>query len=129
VQSMTRGAEAYRQIEAKSRSPLELVVMLYDGALRFVAEASQAQAQKNIAQRARAVSRAIAILGELQSTLNVKEGGAIAQDLDRLYTYMQRRLLDVTMQQDTKALQEVQQLLSTLRDGWAQIAAGKAQAS
>jgi flagellar secretion chaperone FliS len=126
---MPRGAEAYRQTEAKSRSPLELVVMLYDGALRFVAEAAEAHAKRNIAARARAISKTIAILGELQSTLNVKEGGDVAKELDKLYTYIQGRLLDVSMKQDAAALAETQKLLTTLRDGWAQIASPKAQAS
>lgn len=119
---LTRGAEAYRQTEARSRSPLELVVMLYDGALRFVAEASEAHANRQIAARGTAISRAIAIVGELQSTLNLDEGGEIATQLDRLYGYIQNRLLDVTMHQDPKALTEVRTLLSTLRDAWAQIA-------
>jgi flagellar protein FliS len=126
---MMRGANAYRQTEATSRSPLELVVMLYDGALRFVGEAADAQAAGQIGKRAKAISRAIAILGELQSTLNVNEGGDVAKELDKLYTYMQGRLLDVTMQQDMKALTEVKKLLTTLREAWSQIAAPKAQAS
>ena len=128
---MPRGAEAYRQTEAKSRSPLELVVMLYDGALRFVGEAAEAHAKRNISARARAISKTIAILGELQSTLNVKEGGEVAIELDKLYTYIQGRLLDVSMKQDISGLTETQKLLTTLRDGWAQIASppSKAQAS
>jgi flagellar secretion chaperone FliS len=129
VNPMTRGANAYKQTEATSRSPLELVVMLYDGALRFVGEAAEAQAARQIAKRARAISRAIAILGELQSTLNVKEGGEVAKELDKLYAYMQGRLLDVTMRQDAAALAEVKKLLTTLRDAWSQVAAPNAQAS
>ena len=119
---MSRGAEAYRQTEARSRSPLELVVMLYDGAVRFVGEAVDADAKREIARRGQAISKAIAIVGELQSTLNVDSGGQLAVDLDQLYSYIQRRLLDVTMKKDTAALPEVQKLLTTLREGWSQIA-------
>lgn len=119
---MTRGAEAYRQTEAKSRSPLELVVMLYDGALRFVGEAIDADAVGQIGRRGQAISKSLAIIGELQSTLNVPAGGDLAVELDRLYTYMQGRLLDVSVKKDRAALPEVQRLLSTLRDAWSQIA-------
>ena len=118
---MFRGAEAYRQTEARSRSPLELVVMLYDGALRFVGEAIDADATRQIARRGQAISKTIAIVGELQSTLNVESGGQLAVDLDKLYGYMQQRLLDVTMKKDTGALPEVQKLLTTLREAWSQI--------
>lgn len=117
-----RGAEAYRHTEARSRSPLELVVMLYDGALRFVAEAIAADASQNMRERGQAISRALAIIGELQGTLNLKDGGHIATQLDELYGYMQSRLLDVTLHKDKKGLVEVQKLLTTLRDAWTQIA-------
>jgi flagellar protein FliS len=119
---MIRGAEAYRQTEAKSRSPLELVVMLYDGALRFIGEAIAADAAGQIGRRGQAISKALAIIGELQSTLNVESGGQVAAELDRLYTYLQGRLLDVAMKKDRQALPEAQRLLSTLRDAWHQIA-------
>jgi flagellar protein FliS len=123
---MFRGAEAYRQTEARSRSPLELVVMLYDGALRFIGEAMEADAARQIARRGQAISRVIAIVGELQSTLNVNDGGDVATELDRLYSYMQQRLLDVTTKKDAAALREVQKLLTTLRDAWTQIATSAA---
>ena len=117
-----RGAEAYRRIEAESRSPMELVLMLYNGALRFVDEARDAMARKDVRARGDAISRALAIISELQNTLNVAEGGDIAAELDRLYTYINTRLLDATAQQDAAALEDVRKVLLTLRDGWAQLA-------
>ena len=120
---LPRGAEVYKRIEADSRSPMELVVMLYDGALRFVGEARVALARQDVAARGAAISRALTIVAELQNTLNVEAGGEIAKELDRLYTFVNLRLLDVTVKQDAKALDEVETVLVTLRDGWAQIAA------
>jgi flagellar protein FliS len=119
-----RGADAYRNLEAQSRTPLELVVMMYDGAMRFANEAREAHAQNNRAARGRAVSRVLAIIGELQNTLNVHEGGAVAGELDRLYSYLTTRLVDVSAKNDGAALDEVCRLLTTLRDGWAGIAGG-----
>ena len=117
-----RGAEAYRRIEAESRSPMELVVMLYDGAIRFVGEARAAHAKKDIGARGDAISRAMTIVSELQNTLNVEDGGTIAQELDRLYTYINARLLDVTAKKDATGLDDAEKVLGTLREGWAQIA-------
>jgi flagellar protein FliS len=116
------GAAAYRRIEAESRSPVELVVMLYDGALRFVGEARAAMARGDVRARGEALGRALSIVSELQNTLDVDGGGTIAQELDRLYTYVNTRLLDVTAKQDVTAFDDVQKVLTTLRDGWAQIA-------
>lgn len=120
---MTRrtGADAYRRIEAESRSPVELVVMLYDGALRFIAEARRAVARNDTGARAAAIDRTLAIIAELQNTLDIEHGGPVARELDRLYTYINARLLDVTLRQDRGALDDVEKVLTTLRDGWAQI--------
>jgi flagellar protein FliS len=122
-----RGVDAYRRTVATSSSPLELVVRLYDGAIAFMLEARDGIARKDVHARTRAVSRALAIIAELQNTLNVQEGGELAAELDRLYTYMSTRLLDVTARADDDAAAEVQKLLSTLREGWSQIATQSAR--
>jgi flagellar protein FliS len=122
---IARGAEAYRQTEARSRSPLELVVMLYDGALRFLGEAHDAAARQDARTRALKLSRVLAIVGELQSTLNVEKGGDVAVELDRLYTYIRGRILDVTMKNDLTGIDETQKLLTALRESWSKIAAGE----
>ena len=121
-----RGAEAYRRTEAQSSSPLGLVVMLYDGAIKFVLEAREAIARNDVRARTHAVTRTLAIIAELQNTLNVKDGGEVARELDRLYSYMSARLLDVTAKADDEAAKEVQKLLTTLREGWSQIAGNAA---
>jgi flagellar protein FliS len=118
-----RGAGAYAVVEAQSRSPLELVVMLYDGAIRFAAQARDAHQRGDRFGRAAGVSRAMAIVAELQNTLDVDNGREIASDLDRLYHYIMGRLLDVTRTGDPAALEETVRLLSTLRDGWVQLSA------
>ncbi|HEY6359610.1 MAG TPA: flagellar export chaperone FliS, partial [Vicinamibacterales bacterium] len=124
----TRGADAYRRMEAESRSPMELVVMLYDGAIRFVGEAREAIVRKDVPARTEATRRALDIVSELQLSLNVKDGGEIARELDRLYSYMSTRLLDVT-RGDADAADEIHKLLGTLRDGFSQAASPGAPAS
>jgi flagellar protein FliS len=119
---MSRGIEAYRRTNVHTRSPLELVVMLYDGALQSLSEARAAMVRQDVAARTRAVSRALAILTELQGTLNVKDGGSIAEELDRLYAFAISRLVDVTAKRDASAIDDIVRVLTPLRDGWAQIA-------
>jgi flagellar protein FliS len=114
-----RGAETYRRMNVETKSPLELVVMLYDGALRFVGDARDAIARKDVPARTEATRRALDIVMELQNTLNMEHGGDIARELDRLYSYIGTRLLDVT-RGEAAAADEVFKLLETLRDGWSQ---------
>jgi flagellar protein FliS len=113
----------YQKVDAQSRSPLELVVMLYDGAIRFLSEALDAHERKDQWARATAVSKTLAIVGELRSTLNLDEGSSLAIELDRLYDYMMGRLLEVTTKRDLSGLDEVRRLLITVREGWVQVSA------
>jgi flagellar protein FliS len=96
--------------------------MLYDGALRFLNDARSAQVCGDLRARARALQRVGAILAECQGTLDLEGGGEVAAELDRLYSYMSGRLLDVTVKRDGTAVDELHKLMSTLRDAWAQAA-------
>src|SRR5262245_49084093 len=113
-----RGIDSYRQTEVQSRTPLELVVMLYDGALRFTNEARTAMVERDIARRGRAVSRAMAIVAELQNSLDMDAGGDIAVSLDKLYTFVNDRLIEASAKQDIRPLDEAIKVLTTLREGW-----------
>ena len=114
-----RGLASYRQTEVQSRTPLELVTMLYDGALRFMAVARDAIVRKDIPARRDALNRTMAIVSELQSALNLQAGGEVAVDLDRLYEYASVRLLDAAMRNDVGPVDEVRRIFEILRDGWA----------
>lgn len=120
---VARGVNSYKQTEAQSRTPLELVTMLYDGALRFLGQAREAIERRDIAARREALNRALAIISELQSTLNMELGGEVAAELDRLYEYANLRLLDAAMKNDVTPIDEVRRIFEILRDGWATVAA------
>jgi flagellar protein FliS len=126
---MARGAEAYYQTHVQSRSPLELVVMLYDGALRFLDQAAAAMDEGDMVTKANAMSRSFAILAELQNTLNVAEGGEVARQLDALYSYMNDRLVDANTQRSSAPIRDVIRLLQPLREAWSQAAAPAASQS
>jgi flagellar protein FliS len=115
---VARGINSYRQTEVQSRTPLELVVMLYDGALRFTTEAREAIVRRDIRARQQNVSRALDIVSELQSTLDMESGGELAAELDRLYLFVRDRLVDASIKQDVKPVDDALRVLRTLREGW-----------
>ena len=124
-----RGINSYRQTEIQSRSPLELVVMLYDGALRFTADARDAMVRRDIRARQQHLSRALAIVSELQSTLDMDTGGDVAEHLDKLYGFVRDRLIDASARQDLQPLDEARRVLTTLREGWLAISRASASAT
>ena len=124
-----RGIDSYRQTEIQSRSPLELVVMLYDGALRFTADARDAMVRRDIRARQQHLSRAMAIVSELQSTLDMETGGEVAEHLDNLYGFVRDRLIDASVNQDLQPLDEARRVLTTLREGWLAISRASASAA
>jgi flagellar biosynthetic protein FliS len=78
------GADVYRRLHVESRTPLELVVMLYDGALTRVAEARAALERGDLRAYRDAIGRALAIIGELQNTLDLRLAATIAKSLGQL---------------------------------------------
>lgn len=118
-----RGIDAYRRTEVQSRSPLELVVMLYDGALRFMREAKAGLEARDVKRRADAISRTLAIIAELQNTLDMKAGGDIAASLDQLYVFVRNRLIEASTRQDPAPLDAALAVMTNLRDAWAEISA------
>jgi len=120
-------AQAYARVGVETSvaaaNPHRLILMLYDGALRAIAEAETYLEAGNIARKGEAVSRAISIIEEgLKASLDVTHGGVIAGHLHELYDYMSRRLLMSSLKQDPAGLTEVARLLGELRGAWAHIA-------
>ncbi|MEW5981035.1 MAG: flagellar export chaperone FliS [Acidobacteriota bacterium] len=117
-----RAVAEYRRTEIQCGTPLELVVRLYDAMLCEVARASAAMRAGDMRAKRDALSRSLAILGELQSSLDLRQGREIAVSLDSLYTYAMARLTEANVRRDAGALDEVHALLVPLRDAWRQIA-------
>lgn len=117
-----RGAQQYFHTHVQSRTPMEIVVLLYDGAIRQLSQARDAMAGGDLVVKRDALSRGIAIVTELQSMLNLADGGEIAARLDGLYTYIHGCCLDANTQRNPARLDEAVRLLATLRSAWADIA-------
>jgi flagellar protein FliS len=112
------GAQNYLRTQVESASPMELVVLLYDAGVRAAETAADAMVRGDIPARRTAISKLMAIVAELQSTLDLTKGGKLAEELDGLYTYMLSRLLKAVADKDAEPIQEVRKLLSTLADAW-----------
>ncbi len=117
-------AHRYREVGIKTANPVQLVVILYDGAIQALQEAQEFLRQKNIPGRARCINRAVGIISELQASLNFSAGGDIAQSLDRLYDYMKQRIFKASVDQSPEPLAEVVTLLGNLRSAWVELARG-----
>ncbi len=115
-------AHTYRQTEVQSRSPLELVTLLYDGATQALAQARSAIADRNGDAKREAIAQALEVVCELQNVLNVEDGGEIAASLDALYSFVNGRLIDANLQDDVNAIDEAARVLAPLREAWAQLA-------
>ena len=122
-------AARYRATQVQASSPLERVVLLYDGAIRFMDAAKDAIGRRDIPARRDALSRALAIVGQLKGTLDMERGGDVAASLDRLYGFVTSRLLDAARLQDARPVDECLAIFHSLREAWRTIAADAQQAS
>jgi flagellar protein FliS len=121
--SSKSGANAYINVGVEtgvsSASPHKLVVMLFDGALMAVTNATQLMKTGNIAGKGKSISKAISIIDSgLRASLDKTVGGAIAVNLDALYAYMSNRLLTANLNNDSAILEEVHGLLMELKTAW-----------
>ena len=119
------GAQSYLKTQVEAGTPLERVAMLYRAAVQATGAAREAMARRDLPARRAAMNRAMAIVAELQNTLDVDRGGQIAAELDRLYTYVLSRLLAAVSEQDPAPLDDARAILGTLADAWQQIASAR----
>ncbi|MDP8943895.1 MAG: flagellar export chaperone FliS [Actinomycetota bacterium] len=114
---------AYRQSSILTAPPERLLVMLYDGASRFLTQAAAAMREREIARANDRLQRGEAIIEELLSTLDLS-AGEVAERLQALYVFCRRRLVEARIEQDPERIDEVRSLLGELRRAWAEIAPG-----
>jgi flagellar protein FliS len=114
--------QAYRDSSVLTAPPERLVVMLYDGARRFLAQAAYAMREGNVALSNNRLQRAEAILDELLSTLDMEAGGDIATRLQSIYLFCRRTLAEGRVEADPAKFELVSRLLGELREAWDEIA-------
>ena len=112
----------YKENYISTASPAQLVVMLYDDAIKFIKQGIEHIKEKDYEAKQKKLNKALDIIYELLSTLNVKEGGQIATNLQSLYLYIIRRINDGSFKLDIAALEEVISLLDNINESWRQLA-------
>jgi flagellar protein FliS len=109
---------AYLETEVMQADGVELVRLLYRGALDAVGKARQCVRAGNIKGRSKQITKVSEILNELATSLDVEQGGEIGKNLAELYDYMQRMLIKGNFEQVEAPLAEVEKLLATILAGW-----------
>ena len=118
---MNKAANAYFQTKVSTTDQGQLLIMLYDGALRYLAQARDKILAKDYAAKGVLISKVIDIINELSSSLNLEKGGSLATNLNNLYILCTARLLQANLKMNIESLDSVTQILSGLRSAYAQI--------
>ena len=113
-----KGIGAYQDTAVTTQSRGRLIVLLYEGAIKFSKLAISEIEAGNWEAKGRYINRAIDIINELDTVLDMEAGGEIAQNLRKLYAFMVRHLGQANMKRDPKMIQEVIALLTELNEGW-----------
>lgn len=120
-QSQQSVGSHYLEMEINTAGPIHLVLILYRGAIKYLKRSLDCFAEGSIEGRIESIKRASAMISELHSTLDFKRGQPIAGSLERLYSYIQRRLLEANLQQNPAAVEESIKLLDTLASAWEEV--------
>jgi flagellar protein FliS len=108
----------YQENQISTASPEQILVMLYDGAIRFTRGAIEGLVEGNSEKKLKGISKAMAIITEFSNSLDHEIGGEIAESLDALYDFMRRELTAANIDGDIEHLRIVETLLVDLRQTW-----------
>jgi len=117
--------DSYRKVATQTATPGQLVLMLYDGAIKFLNQARQGfdcedPLDFNLTINNN-IQRAQAIIQELNSSLDMQGGGEVSENFRRLYSYMEDRLHDANMKKEPEGIDDVLRRVTILRDAWAEM--------
>jgi flagellar protein FliS len=112
------GSEIYRQTQVSTVDKGRLIIILYDGAIKFIREAMKAQEEGDIPAKAACINRALDVINELNQSLNMQEGGEIAANLRRIYKFWNEHLLRAKVSRDGRGLSDVEGMMVSLAQAW-----------
>ena len=118
MSSYGRYSQAYKKAAVSTVDQRRLIIMLYDGAIKFLTIATDKMEKGDAYEAHRNMIRGKSIIAELLASLNMDAGGEIARNLQRLYTYMFNELIEANLGRDIKRVEQVINLLKDLREGW-----------
>ena len=109
----------YQNNKVLTASPAELTLMLYEGAIKFGNIAIKAMEDKDIEKAHVNIIKVQKIIDEFRATLNHKY--PVAEDFDRIYKYLQSRLIDVSISKEKEIMEEIVGHLRSMRDNWKEV--------
>ncbi len=118
-----RGFNAYKTNSITTQTPGQIIVMLYDGAIRFLREACEAMEKQDFATKGKKMGKALDIISELNAVLDIEAGGEVARNLRQLYLFMHQHLTLASIRKETKPINDVIKMLEELNSSWKTIAA------
>ena len=118
---MQKGIQSYFQTKVTTTSRGDVLIMLYDGAIKFLQQAKEKIIAKDPAAKGILISKALDIINELDSTLNAEKGGDLVENLHNLYFFCNARLLMANLKMDATLIDQVIKILTGLRAAYAEI--------
>lgn len=115
-----KGLGRYQDMKVQTASPAQIMIMLYDGAIRFSLQAKKKIEEKDFEGKGVFISKTQAIIDELMNSLDFNIAPELCSNLQQLYIYINERLTHANIKMEAEAMNEVIELLNTLRDGWKQ---------
>ena len=119
--------QAYYKANVQTSDQLNLIILLYDGLLRFLKKAAVKIEGQELEEAHNYLVRSKNIVQELLSTLKIEEGGEVAQNLRELYLYCFRKIVEANLRKDVQLIQDVIKVIDNLKQGWLQIKAERQQ--
>jgi len=120
---------SYQQTNFLTANPARLVIMCYDGAIRSLKLARKAYIAKDYEAKAKALQKSLDIIYELNSSLDMQRGGAVAQNLRALYTYLTNMLIEADLKRDIDLFDKAIQMLEELHTAWKTIGTNQEEIS
>ncbi len=118
---MRNAAYSYRQHSVQGASPVSLVVMLYDGAIAALRRAITAIEAHDIEKKCAHLNRALAIIAQLEGSLDFETGGEVAQTLKQLYVHARTSILQANIQDSQDRLAALVEQFSGVREAWEKV--------
>ena len=119
---MILGARAYATTQVQTASPVQVVVLLYDGTIQAMKLAQEGMRNNHREDKARFLGRALRVVSELSATLNMEQGGMVAKDLRRVYEFVIYELTQANLLNQAERLDAPIRCLGVIREAWQELA-------
>lgn len=116
------GVDIYKEHTVSTQSKGRLIVMLYEGAIKFMKLAIKELDAGNFAGKGKYINKTLDIITELNAVLDIDSGGEVAMNLRNLYQYMIKRLNEANIQKDPNMIRDVIKLMEELNESWKAVA-------